>query len=490
MAQDEARLVAGRYRLVEPLGRGGMGVVWRAHDELLHRVVAVKEVHLRFGLAEQAEYAAARSLREARAAAGLRHPGIVAVHDVVIENGQPLIVMELVAGQSLAEVVRGRGLSGEAQVAAIARQVLDALRAAHAAGILHRDVKPANILLDGDRAVLTDFGIAAVSGATALTETNALVGSPEYLAPERVNGQPATEASDLWSVGVTLCVLLRGESPFQREDTQSTLAAVLTYDPPPDLSAGRLWPVIEGLLRKDPAHRLTSGAAMELLGGGVPTTTLTPVASPRSRRRHRIVALLAVFLLVVGGAVTWVLLPTGETAADQSPPSGSPSGSVSDAPGAPPGFTRYEDPAGYSLAVPRGWYGESYEQETDWSAGNDQRNTLWIHVEWQDDAEPNASQFMLAFERGEFSASPVSEYQRLRFSPGMRVAELECVYQYTKDGATYAHDLLRTIITESGRRYTLTLAAQTTDGAAATEAMWQDNLARITTILKSFQVES
>lgn len=482
MAQDEARLVAGRYRLVEPLGRGGMGVVWRATDELLHRAVAVKEVYLRFGLPEQAEHAAARTLREARAAAGLRHPGIVTVHDVVIEDGRPLIVMELVGGRSLAEVVRAEGPLGEERAASVARQLLDALRVAHAAGILHRDVKPANVMLDGDHAVLTDFGIAALSGGTALTETNALVGSPEYLAPERVNGRPATEASDLWSVGVTLCVMLRGESPFQREDTQSTLAAVLAHDPSPELRGARLWPVIEGLLRKDPARRLTCGEAAEWLGGASGPEVPVPAARPG---RRRVVALVAAFVLVVAGALAWTALLPGDTTADRSPAATS----VPVTPEAPPRFTRYADPAGFSLVVPSGWRKESFEQEVDWASGPDPTSTVWVHVEWQDGAERDAGRFMLDFERIEFSRDPVSEYRRVKLTDGADVADLECVYQYATTSVMYAHDLMRTIITDEGRRFTLTIAAQTR-GAESTKALWEANEHTFSTILDSFRATS
>jgi Protein kinase domain len=472
------RLVGGRYRLMDPLGHGGMGVVWRATDELLHRAVAVKEVRLRFGLPEQAEQAAARTLREARAAAGLRHPGIVAVHDVVIEDGRPLIVMELVAGRSLAEVVRQEGPLPEERAASIGRQVLDALRAAHAAGILHRDVKPANILLDGDRAMLTDFGIAAVSGGTALTETNALVGSPEYLAPERVNGRPATEASDLWSVGVTLCVMSRGESPFQREDTQSTLAAVLAYDPPPQLGAGRLGPVIEGLLHKDPSRRLTSTAALELLSTpfGVSPPTDVPTRARRSRVRRRVLALLAVCVLVAGAAVTWMVLRSDNAI------------SASTAPEAPPGFSRYEDPSGFSIAVPDGWPREADGQAVTWSGTTGPRDALWIHVTWQDGTKGTASRHLMDFERDQFSGEPVSEYRRIRMSGEDEDAVLECTYRVALRPVVYSHDVLRVVDTESGRRFTLALAVDSPDGAKARDALWEEHRARFEVVLDSFRV--
>ena len=261
-------MVVGRYRLVRQLGRGGMGTVWHAHDTLLGRDVAVKEIRLQSAADEAVDPAdpvLRRALREAQAAARLHHPGIVTVHDVVSDEGRPWIVMELVGGHSLADAIREHGLLSEWRSASIGLAVIDALRVAHRAGIAHRDVKPANILLDGDRVVLTDFGIAAIHDATALTATGQMVGSPAYLSPERINGQPVTAAADMWALGVTLYATVTGRSPFQREDTQATLAAIMTSRPETPSHAGRIWPVIKGLLVKDPAHRLTAEQARELL---------------------------------------------------------------------------------------------------------------------------------------------------------------------------------------------------------------------------------
>jgi eukaryotic-like serine/threonine-protein kinase len=269
MNEGTARVVVGRYRLVRPVGRGGMGAVWHAHDTLLGRDVAIKEIWLPSAGDEPVDPAdplIRRALREAQAAARLRHPGIVTVYDVVTDEGRPWIVMELINGRSLAEAIQEHGLLTEQRTAEIGLQVLDALRAAHREGIAHRDVKPANILLDAaDRVVLTDFGIAAVDDATALTATGQMVGSPAYLAPERINGQPATAASDLWALGVTLYTTVTGRSPFQREDTQTTFAAILTSRPTTPAHAGRLWPVIKDLLVKDPAGRLAAEQARGLL---------------------------------------------------------------------------------------------------------------------------------------------------------------------------------------------------------------------------------
>ena len=268
MAEATGRVIAGRYRLSRLLGRGGMGVVWQAHDILLDRNVAIKETWhptAGNGPVDPADPFLRRALREAQAAARLRHPGIVTVHDVVTEDGRPWIVMELIDGRSLAEEIREHGLISERRTAEIGWHVLGALRAAHREGVAHRDVKPANILLGADRVVLTDFGIAAIDDATALTVTGQMVGSPAYLAPERINGRPATAAADLWALGVTLYTAVTGRSPFQRDDTQATFAAILTSRPAPPAHAGRLWPVIKGLLAKDPARRLTAEQALKLL---------------------------------------------------------------------------------------------------------------------------------------------------------------------------------------------------------------------------------
>ncbi|MFD0890466.1 serine/threonine-protein kinase, partial [Streptosporangium algeriense] len=210
------RVVAGRYRLLRELGRGGMGVVWEGHDILLDRPVAVKEVLLPPNLAPaEHERQLTRTSREARTAARLNHRNIVAVYDVAEQDGRPWIVMELVRARGLDEA----GVLPVRQVAEIGRQVLSALKAAHEAGILHRDVKPSNILLDAEgRAVLTDFGIATVEGDTSLTQTGMVTGSPSFLPPERATNGDVGPWSDLWALGATLYAALLGHGPFERRD--------------------------------------------------------------------------------------------------------------------------------------------------------------------------------------------------------------------------------------------------------------------------------
>ncbi|MFI9153876.1 serine/threonine-protein kinase [Streptomyces sp. NPDC053367] len=261
------RLIAGRYRLLAKLGHGGMGTVWRAKDETVDREVAVKEPRVPDHLPEREQANAfERMRREARAAARLDHPAVVNVHDVAVVDGRPWIVMELVQGRSLGAALQ-EGTLGAREAARIGLEVLGALEAAHAAGILHRDVKPDNVLLGRhDRVVLTDFGIAQIEGETNLTDTGGFVGSPEYIAPERVLGQRPGPASDLWSLGVVLYAATEGVSPFRRSNTPATLQSVLNAHPAPPASAqGPLAEVINGLLQKDPAHRPGAARVRALL---------------------------------------------------------------------------------------------------------------------------------------------------------------------------------------------------------------------------------
>ncbi|MEU7474138.1 serine/threonine-protein kinase [Streptomyces sp. NPDC044984] len=266
-------MVAGRYRLLSPLGEGGMGTVWRARDEVLHREVAVKEVRAPAGLpASDVERMYARLEREAWAAARIADRNVVTVYDVAMEDGRPWIVMELVRGLSLAEVLDAEGPLSPRRAAHIGAEVLAALRAAHGAGVLHRDVKPANVLIANDgRIVLTDFGIAMVEGSSALTMTGEVVGSPEFLAPERALGRTPGPESDLWSLGVLLYAAVEGHSPFRQDTPLSTLRAIVDEELPPLRRAGPLAPVVEGLLRKDPAERLSAERAQQdlrLVGAG------------------------------------------------------------------------------------------------------------------------------------------------------------------------------------------------------------------------------
>ena len=262
------RLVAGRYRLRARLGSGGMGTVWRAQDVLLGRDVAVKEVVFPPGTRpEDAEVLRERTRREARAAARLDSPSAVTVYDVVEEDGRPWLVMELVEARTLAQVIADGGPLSPGRTARVGLSVLDALEAAHAAGILHRDVKPANVLVrDDGRVVLTDFGIATSTGDASLTSSGLLLGSPAYIAPERAQGQTAGPASDLWSLGATLFTAVEGRPPYDAEgDAFLTVTAVVTGQHAPYAAAGPLVPVLDGLLEKDPGRRLDAPRARALL---------------------------------------------------------------------------------------------------------------------------------------------------------------------------------------------------------------------------------
>lgn len=281
-------LLAGRYRLTARLGQGGMGTVWRATDELLRQEVAVKEIRLPPDLDEASRVELAeRTIREARAAAALRsHPSIVTVHDVVLDGGRPWIVMELVRGRSLDRAVRDDGPLPPRRVAEIGRRMIDALTAAHAAGILHRDVKPANVMLTDDgRVLLTDFGIATIAGDAGITQTGMLTGSPGYMAPERLRGEADGPLADLWSLGATLFTAVEGGPPFAGPNQAAVLAAVLMQDPAPCRLAGPLAPVLAGMLEKDPARRCSPEEAagwLDAIAGGDATTGID---SPRRRIR-------------------------------------------------------------------------------------------------------------------------------------------------------------------------------------------------------------
>ncbi|MCX5197642.1 serine/threonine protein kinase [Streptomyces sp. NBC_00249] len=373
---DAARVVAGRYRLLGPLGRGGMGVVWRARDEVLGREVAVKEVRAPAGL-DPAEVARMyrRLEREAWAAARVSHRGVVTVYDVATEDGRPWIVMELVRGLSLAEVLEAEGPMSPQRAAHIGEQVLAALRSAHGSGVLHRDVKPANVLIANDgRVVLSDFGIASLEGSSAITMTGEVVGSPEFLAPERALGRDPGPESDLWSLGVMLYAAVEGVSPFRQDTPLSTLQAVVDRELPPPRRAGTLEPVLEGLLRKDPGARLSAAEAARMLriigaggavrdaggpvsaaGPGTPTvagqgpygapTPTAPVPAPlpgpggpepRRGRAGLVLTAGIVVLLLALAVLGWLLLrdPTGDDGASPSP-SASPQASASASASAP-----------------------------------------------------------------------------------------------------------------------------------------------------------
>lgn len=278
----QTRVVAGRYALGEMLGRGGMGTVWLATDQVLERQVALKEVTFSIHVTEEERaILRERTMREARAAARLEHPHVATVYDVVEEGGKPWLVMKHVAARSLQEILEEQGPLPPHAVARIGLDVLDALEAAHEIGIVHRDVKPANVLVAPDgRACLTDFGIATSTGDSSLTTQGALIGSPSYMAPERAHGEEPRPPIDLWSLGATLYAAVEGRPPFDRGEAMATLMSVVSEHPAPMLRAGPLEPVLHLLLTKDPAVRGTAATVrprlQAVLAGRSPDPTPVP----------------------------------------------------------------------------------------------------------------------------------------------------------------------------------------------------------------------
>jgi serine/threonine protein kinase len=411
-----ATVLSNRYRVVGEIGRGGMGIVWEAFDELLHRSVALKEVHFPPGLSEADRASLGdRTLREARAVAAVDVPTAVRVFDVIEEDGKPWIVMELIRGGSLTDRLRTHGPLSEPEVARLGLAVLEALEAAHAAGVLHRDVKPSNVLLGEDeRIALTDFGIATVdSDSNDMTTTGVIVGSPSYIAPERAQGQRPTAATDLWALGATLWTAAMGRPPYDGPTAFVVLNAVANTDPPECTTCGDdLRDLLRAMMSREPGQRPAPDAirqtldriaaqrsappatptarlpeafdrTMALSSGAPPRPIPSPPtaakpsaaapSAPASRRRGRWVAAGAAAALVVGGIVAALMIAGSKgdgsarhagrhhKAGAGSKKSAAPTNSTA---AVPAGFHRYTDPTyGWSVAVPDGW------QPTTQSAG-------------------------------------------------------------------------------------------------------------------------
>ena len=272
-------LIAGRYQLIAPIGSGGTATVYRGLDILLDREVAVKQPTLApTADADMHAEAVKRTLREARAAARIHHPGVAAVYDVVSGEDSPYIVMQLIKGRPLAELIAEQGPLPPHRVAGVGRQVLAALVAGHVVGVLHRDLKPGNVMITPDgQAVLTDFGIAGTAGDPSITRTGIVLGTPSYMAPERANGMPATPAADLWSLGATLYAALCGQGPFDdRDDALATLFAIANEDPPHLTSDGSLYEIVNALLCRDPADRPAFHEIARALDAAAANAPVTP----------------------------------------------------------------------------------------------------------------------------------------------------------------------------------------------------------------------
>ncbi|GAA2075362.1 hypothetical protein GCM10009801_29970 [Streptomyces albiaxialis] len=431
----ENALIAGRYRVGERLGRGGMGTVWRATDEVLGRQVAVKELHLGEELSEdERRRLRQRTLREARAVAQLGHPNILVLHDVVEQDGRPWIVMELVEGRSLAERIAADGPLEPREAARIGLALLAALRAAHGRGVQHRDIKPANVLLEAEsgRTVLTDFGIARVSGLTTISETGSLFGSPEYMAPERMSGERAGPEADLWSLGVLLCAAVEGETPFHRESLTSVVHAVAMEEIRFPRSAGPLLPAVRGLLVRGVAARTGTDEAERMLRAVVdgepapapaaPVVAARPVAprdeapARRGKRTPLLLAAVLVAALAGGGVAAGVVLSSrdgtdgadgtnraeGSAASDSASESASasrtdgekakeddsaaPSGTSPEETEkllpAPGGYRTVDDPLGFRMAVPQG-FTRSHEPPRVFYYSPGKRFRIGIHIQDQ-----------------------------------------------------------------------------------------------------------
>jgi eukaryotic-like serine/threonine-protein kinase len=491
---SETSLLAGRYRLAYVLGSGGMGRVWRAYDETLHRPVAVKEVHLANHLsAREREALSERTMREARLTAQLNHPGVVATYDAVVEDGRPFIVMELVAATNLADRVAEDGPLPAHEVTRVGSRLVEALAAAHRQGIAHRDVKPSNVLLaDDGRVLLGDFGIATRESDPSLTATGLLVGSPAYMAPERLRSERAGFAADVWSLGATLYAALEGGAPFRAETTMGTITAIMTDEIVPPRVEGPLADAVLGMLVKDPEQRLTLGQVRALLVREVaepepeqtasfavpsfddpdpdeepewqpPPVVTTYGRSRRLRLSGLLVALAAVMLVVlVAAAVFRFAAPDGGDEADA--PSGSTeqtelpgaadggdgsrdgSGPTTRAAATPTGFRDHRDRLGFRVAVPSGWQRRlDGPTRVDFVAPSGGR---FVRIDQRAQALPSAARAWREAEPGVAGSLP--GYRRIRIDavphPRWDVADWEFTWQ---GGSGRIHVLNRGIATET-----------------------------------------
>ncbi|HEV2755556.1 MAG TPA: protein kinase [Actinomycetota bacterium] len=465
--QQTNRLIASRYSLEEPLGSGGMGAVWRATDTLLQRPVAVKEVQVPVTVPEgERDVTRSRVLREARAAARISHPGAVTVFDVVEEDGRPYIVMELVEAPTLDEVVRRDGPMDEARAAAVGLEILGALEAAHAQGIVHRDVKPGNVMLPPEGpAKLADFGIASVKGDPKLTATGLVLGSPSYMAPEQAKEDVTGAASDLWSLGATLYFAVEGEPPFDRGQAISTLTAVVADRPRPAERARALRPALDALLEKEPGQRPDAAAVRRMLEAAAagssgttavapppeatdtvveePPPVVAPVTEPAPRKRHGSFAwigvLAAVGALLVAGAFLLSSLagddPADDPGRDRRAARGEPAAEPGAAAVDTADWETYEDPeARYEVAYPPEWEMQPVnETAIDF---RDPETGTYLRIDWTRTPGDDA---VAAWEASSesFGASH-EDYEEIRIDPATFQSHpaAEWEYTYTESGAS------------------------------------------------------
>ena len=489
-------LVGGRYRLIAVIGAGGMGTVWKAEDELLHRAVAVKEITTPTGVStsEMLDLQLA-TMREARAAARLDHPGVVQVFDVIWRPGHSWIVMEFVPARSLHEVVRDDGPLSHREAARVGLGVLAALRAAHRAGVLHRDIKPHNVLLaDDGRIVLTDFGLATLESELQISDQpEPLFGSPFYVAPERLRGERSTERSDLWSLGATLYAAVEGRPPFQRDSTTRSLAALMREPPDAPARPGPLGPVLTGLLVKDPAGRLTAEQTEPLLRkvtdraiGIFPVPRPLRPGPPAAHRARLAVAVAAVLLAgagaaavvlgrdpgprVTGAPVSSAAAPAPCTAAD----GGTPVTGTPEQPDfqLPDGWLWHTDAAGNRVAVPWDWTQSVAGNETCFR-DRDSGRSLTVDTGFR--PAGSATDHWQQAERAATGAGSLPGYQRVALTSRPDGAQ----WEYTWQPATgpRRHEARTLIADRSGRGYLVEWSTPAND--------WTINLPYLRLVLAS-----
>jgi eukaryotic-like serine/threonine-protein kinase len=507
--RGEQDVLAGRYRLLDVIGRGGMGRVWLAHDLLLDRDVAVKEVLPVAGLVETREELARRTVREARAAARLSHPNAVQVFDVQFAAGRPWIVMELVAGRSLDALVRQDGPLGVADVCRIGLALLDVLDAANRIGILHRDIKPHNVLVaDNGRILLGDFGVAgAVPGAAGrpgsgrpleeVTPAGVTMASPAYVAPERAADGSSTIETDLWSVGATLYWAIEGRPPYTRAGVMQQLTALATEPPDPVVRAGPLAPVLLGLLQQQPHHRLTVTKARRLLiaAAATPSTATTPPAATRAARpRARMPVVAAVLILAavlgaagavgvaaarpvpttmfVAGAVPVPISVAGcESAGNAAPPAAAPGAGGT---ALPAGWIRTGTDR-FSVGVPRTWQRTASGGRLCVRASDPSR------VLTAEPTQPSGGGHVAFWQREEqrmLQRGAPANYQRIAIGPlTYRGGGADWEYRYDSDGMRW-HVLKRRFSAEAEQTFVVTWTT--------TDADWTAQQRTFTTIIDSF----
>ncbi|MGP3977375.1 serine/threonine-protein kinase [Streptomyces sp. 8N114] len=482
---DEGRLIAGRYRLTEQIGRGGMGTVWRVQDEVLGRQVALKRLHSQPQLSE-ADLATLyeRMRREARSAACIVHPNVVVVHDVVDDSGQPCIVMEYVPAVTLSDLLKEKGTLPPEEAARIGLGMVAALRAAHAAGVLHRDVKPGNVLLSTEgRVVLTDFGIAMTADASTLTKTGEMVGSLPYMAPERIRGQKPGPASDLWALGATLYQAVEGRLPFHR-DTAMEVAYAIAVDPlEPVKRAGPLAPLIEALLLKDPDQRPSAEQTEQALraarsGGPTGSTDVLLPTAPaqtaepprpddgreprrRGRRRGRVLVTAIVAVAAAATAVTGAIYATsdrdtdaGKERSQKERPSAAPSYSP---PPVPKGFHKVsEKKFDASFPVPDGW--KVIGRTSDSVTYGDKTRRVGITVGMVDPAGSHPVEHFRDIEAN--TKKNYSVYRRLRMQKTTFRKQPAAIWEFTVQGKARMYRAIDLGFGRAGgREYDLYLSA-------------------------------